>query len=153
MQIHIQTLVKGRYDEVFKAFDENLFKALKPPLLDLKIQRFDGSHRGGEIHLEIGFLGLSKKWVSVITDEYYGEDENYFIDEGLVLPSPLKSWKHSHIVRKIDNENCYIIDQIEFSSGNKILDFFIYPGLYIQFLLRRPVYKKFFTALMMNREE
>ena len=146
MNILIKTRLSKNYKEVFKGFDLELFKALKPPLINLNVARFDGCKKGDEVHLEIGIGPLKQKWISHITDDFINEKECTFVDEGHILPPPLKDWKHTHRILNIDENICEIQDDINFSSGNSLLDFFLYPALYAQFALRIPVYKKFFNS-------
>ncbi len=144
MHIKLSTKVNKNYREVFQAFDINLFMKLKPPLVSLNVIRFDGCKTGDEVHLETGILGSKQKWISKITDNYSGYDCKYFIDEGLLLPNPLKYWKHKHII-----ENCVdssvIIDDICYKTGNIFMDFLIFPAFFLQFLYRKPVYKRYFN--------
>ena len=71
-----------------------------------------------------------------------------FVDEGKILPPPLKSWKHHHIIKKVSDTSSLIIDDIVFSSGNIWPDRLLYPFLKLQFLLRIPVYKRYFAKKM-----
>ena len=146
MKMLIKTRIHKDYNFVFSKFNQDLFKSLKPPLLNLEVLRFDGCKKGDEIHLNIGFGPFSIKWISHITENSNGENENLFIDEGYLLPPPLKYWKHIHRVKKISEDLCEIQDDIEFSSGNQFLDTILYPTLYFQFSLRNPAYKKFFKS-------
>jgi ligand-binding SRPBCC domain-containing protein len=143
MRILIKTKLNKNYNEVFEGFNVDLFKALKPPLLGLDVTRFDGCKKGDEVHLRIKFGPISQSWVSHITEHGDDEQEHYFIDEGHVLPPPLKYWHHRHRVIK-DGDSSIIHDDIEFTSNNGFLDLVMYPALYIQFWLRKPAYKKFF---------
>ena len=147
MKILIKTPIEKNYNFVFSKFDVDLFKFLKPPLLNLEVERFDGCKKGDEIHLAIGLGPISMKWISLITENSENDEENLFIDEGHLLPPPLTYWKHIHRVKKVDENLTEIHDDIEFSSGNAILDHAIYPMLYFQFYLRKPAYKKFFKSL------
>ena len=80
MKILVQTPISRPYDEVFKGFNQKLFEALKPPLLNLKVERFDGCNKGDEVHL----LVSNKRWVSHITDFYKDESlEDVFAAIGL----------------------------------------------------------------------
>jgi ligand-binding SRPBCC domain-containing protein len=144
VRILIQTHLNQSYDDVFKGFDLKLFKALKPPLLGLEVSRFDGCKKGDEVHLKIKIGPLSQDWISHITDHGDNESEHYFIDEGQLLPPPLKYWKHRHRIIKTGENSCVIHDDIEFSANNIILDVLMYPVLYFQFWLRKPIYKKYF---------
>lgn len=144
MNILIKTRLSKNYKEVSQDFNLKLFEALKPPLINLNVARFDGCKKGDEVHLEIGLGPLKQKWISHITDDFENNNEWTFVDEGHVLPPPLKDWKHTHRIINISDAQCEIHDDIEYSSRNRLLDLLLYPALYIQFALRIPVYKKFF---------
>jgi ligand-binding SRPBCC domain-containing protein len=88
-------------------------------------------------------LGFKKTWKALITENNADENEIYFVDEGLQLPKPLKKWRHEHkIVKFIDNS--IIIDNIAYYTSNALLDILFYPILYLQFYLRKSVYKSYF---------
>ncbi|MDO9183889.1 MAG: hypothetical protein Q7U04_15850 [Bacteriovorax sp.] len=143
MKILIKTRIEKNYQLLFSKFNIDLFKALKPPLLRLEILRFDGCKKGDEIHLQIDFFGLAKqKWISHITDGFRNDYEIVFVDEGALLPPPLKKWKHNHRIEKINELDSYIVDEIYYTTGNKALDLLIYPALYAMFFYRKPIYKR-----------
>lgn len=144
MKIIIRTDINRTLSEVSQSFNLKLFKALKPPFVDLQIPRFDGCQKDDEVHLKIKFGPLRQDWISLITEQNEDKNEWYFIDEGRVLPPPLKQWKHKHRVMKTGENSVLIIDDIFYSTENRLLDFIIYPPMYIQFWLRKPAYKKFF---------
>lgn len=81
-------------------------------------------------------------WISRITSDFRSDYEIFFVDQGVKLPPPLKNWKHIHRLEKIDELNTYVVDDIEYSCGNKALDLLIYPALYLMFLYRKPIYKR-----------
>jgi len=138
-----ETIVSSSVEEVAKGFNQELFEALKPPLLTLKVKKFDGCVTGDEVHLEVG-LGITMSWVSKITSHIDTPEEWSFVDEGETLPPPLKNWHHHHRVIK-RGDQAAIIDDIHFSTGLGLLDKLIYPLLFLQFKMRGPVYKKFFN--------
>ena len=143
MKIFISTEVNNNLNSIVKKFNQDLFQKLSPPLVDLKVIRFDGCKKGDEVHLEMKLFGkIHNQWISKITTDEISENEFYFIDEGTLVPAPLKNWKHVHRVRKIDDSKCLVIDDIEFSTGNTLLDYAIYPALYAMFSHRKPIYKK-----------
>ncbi len=147
MNFVLKTKVKGHYQNVMDRFDLELFEALKPPGVNMEVQKFTGSKTGDVV--EIHFHSpIKSKWISNITDHGSDENHSYFIDEGSVLPFPLRSWKHKHIVEKIDEEHSYIIDDISFSSGYKILDPILYLPLLLSFYPRKKIYKKYFALRM-----
>lgn len=145
MRIEIKTLVDSNYKQVSNQFDRNLFLALKPPLIQLELKVFDGCEKGDKVEMELGFLGVKQVWKSLITEHGVDDDKSYFIDEGVELPPPLKKWKHRHILENVDDTKTRIIDDIQFSTGFKLLDLLIYPVMYVQFWYRKPIYKRFFN--------
>ncbi len=146
-KLYLATNVKNNYKIVFAGFDLKLFKALKPPLMDLEVTRFDGCKKGDEVHLKVGLLGLGRDWISHITSHHEDEHECFFIDEGFKIPFPLKSWQHRHIVQKISANETKIIDDISYSCfGGKVIELLMYPALLAQFLVRAPVYRRFFGS-------
>jgi ligand-binding SRPBCC domain-containing protein len=147
MQLTITTRVKGHYKDIFTKFDRELFEALKPIGVGLDLLRFDGSKKGDFVMLRITppFFSKGITWLSEITDNHNGSDYQYFTDEGRTLPWPLVSWRHRHIVKKIDEEHSWIIDDISYKTPNVWLDYMVYPALYFTFYQRVFVYRKFFA--------
>ena len=143
MKIHIITPIKNDMQSTFNKFDRDLFQYLTPPLLSLKIERFDGCQTGDQFHLHLELGPLKQKWIGKVIDNKCDEKECYFIDEGVELPSPLKAWKHIHRVVKLNEDHCQIEDDISYSTGNKIMDYAIYPVMYLQFKARSPAYQKY----------
>ena len=144
MRIKIETLVNGNYKQVSARFDEELFLALKPPLVQLDLKVFDGCEKGDRVEMELGILGVKQAWKSLITEHGISNDKSYFVDEGIVLPPPLKSWKHHHILENVGDTRTKIVDDIQFSTGFSLLDYLIYPVMYLQFWYRKPIYKRYF---------
>jgi ligand-binding SRPBCC domain-containing protein len=138
MKIIISTPINKNYRDVFAQFNLKLFEALKPPLVNLVVERFDGCKKGDEVHLKVS----GQKWVSHITDNFESEDEIYFVDRGVIIPPPLKHWLHIHRIERTGEHSCKVIDDIEYSSGNALLDKLMYPVLYAMFSMRRPIYKR-----------
>ncbi len=148
--IIIKTKIENKTPkELLLLFNEELFKALKPPIINLEVKRFDGCKTGNEVHLAMDVFGLvNQEWVSLITDHSESFEECYFVDEGKKLPSPLKYWRHRHRLIRINDHTSYVVDDITFSTGNKALDAIIYPVLYGMFSFRIPVYKKLLNPNM-----
>ena len=145
MKIFIATEVDENYKTVFSRFDKDLFLALKPPLIKLKLTRFDGCLAGDKVEMTLGLLWIQQVWTALIVDQKETEDEIYFVDEGQQIPPPIKQWRHRHGIRKLGESKTLIIDDIQFSTGNKILDFLIFPIMYLQFWYRKPVYRRYFS--------
>lgn len=146
MKITIKTAVNQPMEAVWEGFNENLFAKLAPPFPPVKLLRFDGSEQGNEVHLELNFIFFKQTWVSLITENVKTEKEIYFIDKGTKLPFFLTFWQHKHrIVKAVDMKrgvHSLIIDEIEFESPFGAL---LYPALFLQFLYRKPIYKKIFS--------
>ncbi len=143
MNIIIKTKVGLDYKTVFSKFDVYLFKALKPPLVGLRVIRFDGCEPGNEVHVEINTFGWKQEWKALIIEKSETKNEIYFTDEGLQLPSPLKKWRHKHIIEKFI-DSTIIIDNIAYNTNSIFLDILLYPLMFMQFFLRKGVYKSYF---------
>jgi ligand-binding SRPBCC domain-containing protein len=145
-KIFIQTELKHiTLNQVVTGFDIHLFKALTPPLMALKVERFDGCKLGDEVHLRVGFLYPLQKWVSLITHSNQTADTFDFVDEGRHLPFPLKYWRHHHIVGK-NKHGAFIVDSIEYKTYFKLLDLLLYPIFFLQFYYRKAAYRKYFSG-------
>jgi ligand-binding SRPBCC domain-containing protein len=143
MKINIETAVNQSVNQVWEQFDEKLLMQLSPPFPPVKLISF-GQKIGEKVTLELNFFIIRQLWVSIITDFYLSVEENYFIDEGVQLPFFLKYWKHKHRIVKNDNSGSKIIDEIEFRTPTILTDYIFYPILYLQFLYRKPIYRKLF---------
>ncbi len=146
MKIIIKTIVEQNYKTVFEGFNEALFLALKPPFLPLTLRQFDGSMTGDKVKITLGKGFLSQKWDALIVEQKETDTEIYFIDEGTALPFFLKKWRHQHRILKLNNDKSVIIDNIYFKTPlGKLSDILIYPIIFFQFWLRKPIYKRYFS--------
>lgn len=143
MRILLKTFVSKPPAEVFAGFDEALFLRLAPPFPPVRLMRFDGCAVGDVVSLELNFIFFRNTWESHITAQATTEKEIYFIDEGVKLPFFLKHWKHKHLIEQAGKDSC-IIDDIEYKSPFWLLDYLLYPVMYLQFAYRKPIYRKFF---------
>lgn len=150
MKIQITTQLKSKatHQEVFALFDESLFRFLTKSG-PVKVLRYDGEEVGAEIHLNILFPYKSL-WVSKITDRKLGEKESYFIDEGIKLPFGIKKWKHIHKVRQ-NGPHTEIIDDISFSAGTLIMDWFWFVSFWPQFYARKKQYNQFIKQCLPHK--
>jgi ligand-binding SRPBCC domain-containing protein len=144
MNLYFRTPINQTMETVAKRFDKKLFNFLSPEFSAVKIKRFDGCMTGDEIHLELTTLGMHQDWVSVITSHREDSQEWGFIDEGKILPWPLKRWHHHHRVVKTSEFRCEIIDDIHYECPNQALEKIMYPVLWSVFAIRPGRYKKFF---------
>lgn len=143
MKIRLTTSVAQDYQAVYQGFNEELFLALKPPLLPLELKRFDGSKTGDEVHIRLGKGFLSQDWNALIVEDGMTEEEAWFIDEGTQLPFFLKSWKHRHLIIK-SGSGALIVDDISYKTPTLLTDYLLYPVMWLQFAARKPVYRRVF---------
>lgn len=144
MKIKIKTKVKQSYQKVFEGFTKDLFLKLNPPFPPVKLLRFDGCNINDKVILRLNFIFFKQVWESLITENETKEKEIYFVDEGIKLPFFLKYWKHQHIIKENAQGETEIIDYIQFKTPFLLSNFFFYPLLYLQFLYRKPIYRKIF---------
>lgn len=147
MKIRLETLVHQNFEKVIAGFNQDLFEALKPPLLNMELERYDGSEKGDIVSLSIHFMGRKLEWRSLISENGKSENEMWFVDIGEKLPPPLKTWHHRHSVIRLSQFKSKIVDDINFTCQNKALELAMYPLLYAQFAYRIPVYKRYFNGL------
>lgn len=143
MNIEISTKVNQSLLKVWEGFNLELFSKLAPPFPPVKVKEFGGCLKGDKVHLELNFLLFKQDWISNIMDQKRTESEIYFIDEGTKLPFFLSYWKHKHRLVK-EGEGTNIIDEITFKTPTILTDYLFYPLMYLQFLYRKPIYKKVF---------
>lgn len=141
-RISIKTEVKGSAIAVFDLFDEKLFDFLAPPSWLAKKVLYEGTSIGNKVAMQF-FLPFSSRMEVEITSKLNDGRKYWFVDEGILLPFGIKSWKHQHIV--IDQGDCSIIhDCIDFSTSNRILDVMYFPIFYMAFKGRTKPYQKYF---------
>jgi ligand-binding SRPBCC domain-containing protein len=143
MKILFETNINAPLEFVKNGFNKELFDYLAPFFIGTTVVRFDGCHTSDEVHLEMG--PLKQKWVSVIT--HFEEDDQHwcFIDEGSILPWPLGRWKHTHLLKRVNNETL-IIDDIVYECHHPLLNYLMYPFLWAVFAIRPRRYKKYFKV-------
>jgi ligand-binding SRPBCC domain-containing protein len=144
MKILIQTQVNQEFRTVWDGFDLSLFEILSPPFPPVKVLRFDGCLKGNFVSLELNFLLFKQTWTSEITEQQATDDEIYFIDEGTKLPFFLSYWQHKHRVVRNPSGGTLIIDDISFKTPTLFTNYLFYPLMYLQFLMRKPIYRKVF---------
>jgi ligand-binding SRPBCC domain-containing protein len=147
MHLKLKTKVESDFLKVKDKFNEELFVKLNPPFPPVELKEFGGCEKGDKVHLRLNFIFFKQDWISEITFDNTDDKVFEFIDEGTQLPFFLKSWKHHHIVEKIDSSGSFIIDDVTFKSPFMLIDFLLYPVLWLQFAYRKPIYKKFFKKI------
>jgi ligand-binding SRPBCC domain-containing protein len=146
MKLLFETPIKLPFETVRDKFNRDLFIYLSPPGIPFDLKKFDGCKKGDEVHIDLGFGFLKQKWVSEITFEETNEKGWSFIDEGRILPWPLKSWRHHHRVDKISDTECVIADDIEYECITNSLTILMKPFLWSVFSIRPKRYKHFFKV-------
>lgn len=143
MNITIKTLVDQRLPEVIAGFNGDLFLKLNPPFPKVRLIQFDGCKTGDLVSLELNFLLFKQVWTSEITEDFSDSEQFFFVDQGVKLPFFFKTWKHKHILQVRDDKTV-ITDDITYQTPSLLTDWLMYPLLYLQFLYRKPVYRKVF---------
>ncbi|NND07973.1 MAG: hypothetical protein HKN87_16460 [Saprospiraceae bacterium] len=146
MNVTLRAPVSGYYTDVMAAFDQELFEALKPPAGDMEIVEFTGSKRGDKVHLRF-HSPIKAEWVSDIIEDGKTDTQAWFVDEGTILPWPLATWTHKHIVEKVDKHRSIIIDDMTFTGRNALLTLLLYPAIFIGFYPRKRIYRTYFEKL------
>ena len=144
MELILHTQVNGNYRALLDRFNRALFLELAPTFPKLRLLRFDGSQPGDWVEIELVLGPFRQRWTSQITERQLTETEAWFTDEGAILPPPLKTWKHQHLVTKLSETESQITDHITFSTGNQLLDKLVFPILKAKFGARKPVYQRIF---------
>jgi ligand-binding SRPBCC domain-containing protein len=145
MRITISTKVKRHFLEVKEGFNQELFSSLSPPFPPVSLLRFDGSKKGDIVSLELNFFLFKQIWTSEITEDKTDEGEFFFVDKGVKLPFFLGAWEHKHRLIKIGVSETEIRDEINYQGAIRLLTPLLYPILYLQFLYRKPIYKRIFS--------
>ena len=151
MHFVLVTQVAEDHHKVFEQFDSRLLKALSPPGMKMKVIRYDEPHEPGSIvELEATLYGLIKQhWKNEITEVEHREEANWFVDKGLKLPWPVKSWQHKHLIRAATTEDgrpcTEIVDDITYDAG--WITRLVHPVIWFQFAYRKPQYRKLFGAV------
>lgn len=144
MRIRLITTVNATFERVHEGFNKELFDYLMPPFSLATIKRYEGQNPGDIIDLKfhVPFLG---HWTVIIKETWLSYREYGFIDRGLRVPFGIRYWKHIHRVVARNNRTSFIIDDIEFETRSRILDYILYLPLMGIFYPRKFLYRKFFN--------
>jgi len=141
----IQTKIGAAMPFVWSQFNEALLKKISPPFPKIHINRFDGCKEGDLVILEINLLFIRVIWSSKIIYSKQDVHQSTFIDEGITVPFGIKQWKHEHSFIKIDDSECYILDDVTYKTSNVFLDIILFPFLWGMIFYRKPFYRKYLT--------
>jgi ligand-binding SRPBCC domain-containing protein len=146
MRIRYVTTVMAPFRQVYEGFNRKLFEFLMPPFNIVSITRYEGQNPGDIIDLKLN-LPLLNNWTVIIKETWLSHREYGFTDRGLRSPAGIVYWKHIHRVVARNNDSSFIIDEIEFETSWKVLDYLLYLPMSLMFYLRQSRYKKYFNRL------
>ncbi|MGY3088359.1 ligand-binding SRPBCC domain-containing protein [Hymenobacter sp. UYAg731] len=145
MHVTLRTAVSQPPAVVMAGFTRELFVALAPPFPRLRLLRFDGCCTGDRVEIELDTLVKRLPWTSLIVDDGVQPDgTQFFVDEGQILPPPLRFWRHRHLIQPGPQGGSMIVDALEYRTASRLLDALIYPAMWAQFAWRRPIYRRWF---------
>ena len=145
MRVLLRTTVAQPPAQVMAGFTKKLFVALAPPFPKLRLLRFDGCRTGDQVEIELDTLVKRLLWTSLIVDDGQLADGTlFFVDEGRILPPPLRFWRHRHLLEPGPNGTCVIVDDLEYRTASPLLDRLLYPAMWAQFAWRKPIYRRWF---------
>ncbi len=146
MRFQIKTRVKGGHREVFHGFDHNLLLQLSPPGFKLELLHAqDPQEPDSFIRLRMTIFGLVKQeWENDFSHYELGSRECHFVDEGRIMPFPIRKWRHDHRVLADGATHAIINDDVTFKTVFFLLDWLLFPVLWLQFRYRRPIYRRVF---------
>lgn len=146
MRFQILTKVRGDHRSVFLKFDQSLLLKLTPPGMKMELIRFqEPDAPNGSIQLRVTILGIIRQdWENVFSHYELGPEECHFVDEGKVLPFPMRLWRHDHRVLADGPDHAIINDDITFKTTFLLMDWLLFPILWLQFRYRRPIYRRIF---------
>jgi len=64
------------------------------------------------------------------------------VDEGVIVPFGIKTWRHEHRIEVNNTTQSVIIDKIQFQTNYKLLDWLLFPLIWGMIAYRIPLYKK-----------
>ncbi|GAB3332369.1 hypothetical protein ACFQT0_04825 [Hymenobacter humi] len=145
MLVTLRTAVAQAPAQVMAGFTRALFVALAPPFPRLRVLRFDGCRTGDHVEIELNTLVKRLRWTSLIVDNGEMPDGTvFFVDEGQVLPPPLRFWRHRHLIQPGPQGGSVIVDDLEYRTASPLLDVLLYPAMWAQFAWRKPIYRRWF---------
>jgi ligand-binding SRPBCC domain-containing protein len=143
MKFTIHTHVKAPLETVKAGFDVHLLKAISPPLPRIRVQVYEGNKVGDKIDFLLHFGLFKGRWTGEVTERADGNDRFWFVDEGHQMPLGLKRWHHKHLLHA-NHSGTIITDEVTFATANKFTDMLLFLPMYLQFVYRKPWYKRYF---------
>jgi ligand-binding SRPBCC domain-containing protein len=110
----------------------------------MEVEQFTGSKKGDQVILKFT-LPTRFTWQSDIIEDGHDDNRAWFVDVGTILPWPLKTWRHEHIIEHISPNRSRIVDLMSYSCSNAVLTAMIRPFLFGAFYPRKRIYQKYFS--------
>jgi len=134
--------VTGSMPYVWSIFDKDLLAKLAPPFPIARVIRFDGCKAHDQVIIELDFLIYKTRWTSEITSYIGDATSHVFVDEGIIVPFGIKTWRHEHRIEVNNKTQSVIIDKIHFQTRYILLDWLLFPLIWGMIAYRIPLYKK-----------
>lgn len=142
MKFAVESKITGiDFRKVYDVFDFKLLSDLSPSFMKPEAIIYEGNKRGDRLSFRLHTPFFTTLWEGKVSEEKYAEDEIYFVDEGDKMPFGMRLWRHKHRIIKTDY-GTLIRDEVQFDTKNSLLTFFLLPGIWLQFLYRKPLYDK-----------
>tara|TARA_B100000700_G_C14676761_1_gene683445 strand:+ start:159 stop:605 length:447 start_codon:yes stop_codon:yes gene_type:complete len=127
---------------VINSFHDENFVRFLIKFQPVKILKWNGINNGEKALFKFWLFG----WREMnVVHKNYNLKNNYlsFEDHGIVLPFGLQSWKHTHIIKKVD-KGTLITDIIDFDNSSFVKLFLIRPIMLFPIFIRRLTYRVWF---------
>jgi len=132
-------------ENVIARFDVTLLEYVSPPIPKININIYEGGNVGDRMDFTLDFFLFNRRWAGKITERVEKVDEFWFVDEGDQMAFGLRYWRHVHHVKQA-GEGSIITDKVDFRTANSFFDLFLFPAMYLQFLYRKPRYRRYFRC-------
>ena len=127
--------------DVYRVFDFRLLAKLSPPFMKPEAKLYEGNKPGHQLYFIIHTPIGGYPWKGKVTEENISENEIYFVDEGIDMAFGMSAWKHKHRLIKTDT-GTLVRDEVYFDTKNPLWKYVLLPGVWLQFLYRKPLYEK-----------
>lgn len=143
MKFEIKSHIKQDYEFVDKHLTKDFLLLVNPKIPPFKITRFDGEKIGDLVHVELNFFLFKEKWEYEIKDHTLNDKEWKFVDQSIKHPFFFNYWSHQFRMENLEGE-IVISDIVNYNTPFFLLDYFLFPGLYLFFNYRKSIYKKMY---------
>lgn len=86
---------------------------------------------------------IRQEWKNEFSDHEVSDERCHFVDTGMVVPFPIRQWRHDHRVES-QGDHTVIVDDVTFRTRWWLIDAFLIPFIWLQFRYRRPIYRRVF---------